>query len=334
MRLGLIILVLFTSQLQASRNIELNKIKNEWQKAYRAKDWDRAIEVGLKHVKLSTKKARPSYNLSCAYALSGDKDKAVHWLGMSAERGWGFVGTMLRDKDLDSIRDHPDYPLILAKMKANNAHNLEAFKHKTGDAIIRTFIPDRYDATKPAPLIVALHGMGSNADQFSRTWKPMANDFGAILAAPQGMSRMSNGGFHWGTVEEGVYLINRTIDKVSQQYSVDPDRIILTGFSQGASVSFIFAMRHPDRIAGVIPVAGFYDHAVAPVSSMTGAAKPRFYIMNGANDVEADNNRWACKLLNEAGIKAEVKIFPNVGHAFPPNYPAEFKKAIAFVLGK
>ena len=38
--------------------------------------------------------------------------------------------------------------------------------------------------------------------------------------------------------------------------------------------------------------------------------------------------------LKWSGIKAEVKIFDGVGYAFQYNYPAEFKKAIEFVLGE
>ena len=35
---------------------------------------------------------------------------------------------MLRDPDLDAIRDHPEFSGVVARIKANNARVLEKFK--------------------------------------------------------------------------------------------------------------------------------------------------------------------------------------------------------------
>ncbi len=353
------VLIAGVTTIQAETDNQLQSLNQQMRQAMRAKNWDKAIKIGLHFASVAPNRNTPAYNLACSYARKGDSDSAIDWLSKAAENGFSYVASMLRDDDLDSIRKHPDYETVLAKIKQNNAHNFERFvKEVAPNAIVKLFRPRNYNASKPAPLIVALHGMGSNANQFARHWKSLANEFDAILAVPQGMGKMGNGGYHWGTAEQGMYLVTQAIEKASNKYNVDKKRIILTGFSQGASVSFMYAIKHPQNISGIIPMSGYYDSDFASISSMvhdshkaggpnstensqvsgdsnlTSSSQPypRFYIINGSQDREADNNRLACKLLKEAGVKAEVKIFPGVGHAFPPNAPKEFRIALEFVL--
>src|SRR5687768_18243942 len=79
-------------------------------------------------------RARDAYNRACVEALAGRKDAAVASLARAADMGFPFTATMLRDTDLDSIRDHPGYPAVVERIRANNARALEAFKVAAADA--------------------------------------------------------------------------------------------------------------------------------------------------------------------------------------------------------
>ncbi len=155
-----------------------------------------------------------------------------------------------------------------------------------------------------------------------------------MLVVPQGLGDVRGAGYHWGKVEEGEYLLLRAIRKAKEDYRIDDKRVVLTGFSQGGSLTFDVALRHPQVVTGAIPVAGSFDERIAPLPEGPREGLPRFCIINGALDKQADNNRLAAKKLEAAGAAVEIKIYHGIGHAFPPNRHAELRTALEFVLSE
>jgi predicted esterase len=310
---------------------EVRQLIVEMQRVLDAGDTARAVEIGRKLVDLQPDASGPAYNLACAYARAGNNEKSVAWLQTSAERGFSYIATMLRDKDLDTIRDYAGFAAAVELIKKNNAGALELFKTEAERAKIVTTLPPHFDKTKRVPLIVALHGYGSDAQDIASAWRGPAASAGAILIAPQALQK-AGGGFSWGVVEQGEFLVMRAIEKTQAEYNVDPKRIILTGFSQGGGMCFTIGVRHPEMLAGVISIAGYYDHRVDPFPAQASVKLPKFVIMNGANDESADNNRDAAKRLEAISVPVLFRIYENVGHAFPPNREQELERALQFIL--
>ena len=274
---------------------------------------------------------REAYNDACRLALAGQKDAAVASLGRAADLGFAFTATLLRDPDLDTIRDHPGYAEVLARVRANNAAALEKFKVAAADAKVLVFKPLKHDPSKPAPLVVALHGAGDTAEAFAPAWRRAASEVGAVLAVPQGMNPRGKG-FDWGVVEQGSHLVLRAIEKARAEAAIDDSKIVLAGFSNGGAQAFIQGLQDPDRFAGVLTIAGFYDERVAPVP--VGRRLPRFAILNGERDEEAKNNRKGAAALRKAGGQVKLEIYPGVGHSFPPDHEAELASALRFLLAR
>jgi predicted esterase len=273
--------------------------------------------------------ARAAYNRACVQALAGEKDKAVASLGRAAELGFAFTATMLRDPDLDPIRAHPGFPAVVARIRENNARALEKFKVAAEGAKVLVFLPAHGETRRPAPLIVALHGSGGTADDFAPVWREVASDLGAVLAVPQGLNRAGQG-YDWGVVEQGSHLVLRAIEKARAEAAIDDSRIVLAGFSNGASQAFIQGLQDPGRFAGILSVSGFYDERVAPVPA--GRRLPRFAILNGERDEEAANNRKGAAALRAAGGQVKLEIYPG-GHTFPPDRDRALRSALRFLLG-
>jgi len=221
---------------------------------------------------------------------------------------------------------------------ARDAYNLacvHALAGKKGEAVAAlgraADLGFAYTSTmlEPAPLIVALHGTGGTAEGFAPLWRRVASDLGAVLAVPQGINPAGRG-FDWGVVEQGSHLVLRAIERARAEAEIDESRIVVAGFSNGASQAFIQALLEPDRFAGVLSVSGFYDERVAPVRS--GRRLPRFAILNGERDEEAGNNRRAARALRAAGGKVKLEIYPGLGHSFPPDQERELRSALEFLL--
>jgi hypothetical protein len=87
--------------------------------AYKAKDYLAAIENVKKAVELIPDHPTLFYNLACVNALAGRKTEALALLSKVAEMG--LVVPADKDKDLDAIKDTPEFKLILKRFEASKA---------------------------------------------------------------------------------------------------------------------------------------------------------------------------------------------------------------------
>jgi phospholipase/carboxylesterase len=125
-----------------------------------------------------------------------------------------------------------------------------------------------------APLLLLLHGKGSNeedlfalADEFDprfcvvsarapnmigpRAWAWYHLRFvpgGSVAEAPE--------------VEESRLALLGFIDDIVASHGLDPERIFLAGFSQGAIMGVAVALTRPRGIAGVVAMSGRFLHEI------------------------------------------------------------------------
>ncbi len=318
---------------QVDAPLKSGELARQYMKAHSAGDYPKAIEIGKQWASLKPKDNGAAYNLACAYALNGDADEAIEWLQKSTERGWDDPGHIMRDTDLVSLRDHPAFKAVVEKATENQKPRLERAA-RSKPLIIVPPSPEPWDSSRAAPLIVALHGRGGTAEGFVDEWKDVAAAAGAILALPRAVRSVSMSGFGWTGADEAEAIVNSALKQVTEQYAIDSKRIVLTGFSQGGSMSYIIAGRQPARFRGVIPVGGFYDPALATPRSMSPSGGAKYYIMVGDSDrpdvVQA--NRRAAADLQSTGLEVKLVVFPGLGHAFPENRSDELTKALDFVF--
>lgn len=139
------------------------------------------------------------------------------------------------------------------------------------------------------PLVLVLHGGGGNGlNAIEMTgFDRKALDEGFIALFPEGTGRtvlLTWNADHccaYAMTEEidDVGFIAALIDEMLRSYPVDPDRIYVTGMSNGAMMTHRVAIAMPDRIAAIAPVVGalFGDEPLpaGPVPAI---------VINGADD--------------------------------------------------
>jgi hypothetical protein len=128
------------------------------------------------------------------------------------------------------------------------------------------YVPPDYDPSRRYPLLVMLHGGSSNGnlflgvvlgnnmdwltysrhlwDEYTPRWSP---DW--IIVAPDGFGQVL-----WRWMGEADVL--QVIDDVSAHYSVDSERVVLNGLSNGGVGSYSLGMRHASRFSLVLAMAG------------------------------------------------------------------------------
>src|SRR5262245_19466349 len=136
---------------------------------------------------------------------------------------------------------------------------------------------------EPRPTILMLHGAGGTAAwaRDETLWDRSADRHGFVVAYPDGLAvdpnlpsgflnnpQVWNAGAGPGLIvnrgPDDVAFLEAVIDDIGGRTAVDPNRIYLTGFSNGAAMTFRFAAERACRVAAIAPVAGYCPH-VAPI---------------------------------------------------------------------
>jgi poly(3-hydroxybutyrate) depolymerase len=131
----------------------------------------------------------------------------------------------------------------------------------------RVYIPKTYDASRPVPLVVALHGLGASEDSwmdgYQRQLPALAEKYGYIAVSPLGYRVDGFYGYSYGNdaasrrkqalSEQDVIQV---LARVRQQYRIDDTRIYLMGHSMGAIGTWVLAAKYPDIWAALGPIAG------------------------------------------------------------------------------
>lgn len=322
------------SDAAAETPIRLSAAADELHLAFRRLDWPVAAQTA----KSLVTEGRPDdpypvYYLAAAQARAGEKEDALRSLATSIERGWFQVSALERDSDLESIRSAPEFVDLLDKARRTEGARLERYKSSADHLRLTKSYPQNYSSTTPTPLILAFHGFGSSGPEIEMVWRKAADEVGAILIAPTATHATQLGQYGWGSTEESEAIVLALVDQMTKSHAADPSKIILTGFAQGASLAVAVGLRHPGRFAGVIPICGVFDPASATIPLKGMSYSPRFAILNGADDAEAENNRTATRLLARTGVPVRLRLYPGIGHALPRDADAELRSAARFVLG-
>lgn len=166
--------------------------------------------------------------------------------------------------------------------------------------------PAGYDARTPRPVVVMLHGGGGTAQvaAFETGWPRKADESGFLAVFPEATARHPSRPSHFRTnpqlwndgsdrfypgqkAPDDVGFLNALLDDLQSRFAVDSRRIYVTGFSNGASMSFRFAAESSDRIAAIAPVAGAcWVESVSlerpvPMCYISGTADPLNLIAGG-----------------------------------------------------
>lgn len=208
-------------------------------------------------------------------------------------------------------------------------------------------IPQDLDLSQPVPLFVWLHGRGDQLtdlhflnDRMTKAGQISPSQ--AIVLHPYG--RHCVGYKHAGETD-----VLEAIAHVSSQYAIDPNRIVLIGFSMGGAGAWHIGAHFADQFVAVSPGAGFVE--TARYNNLQPADYPPPYeqLLWGQYDVpayvrnlfnvptiaysgEEDKQIQAARMMEDAfqaqGRTLTHVIGPGVGHKYHPQSLQEILEKI------
>ncbi|OZJ02864.1 hypothetical protein BZG36_04081 [Bifiguratus adelaidae] len=174
------------------------------------------------------------------------------------------------------------------------------------------YLPPDYDASRPWPLVLFLHGYGERGHDIDRirfnglpALIDKGSDFPFVMVAPQ--------------LPESTFLnqwesdvLNQLLVQIQDRYTIDDRRIYLTGLSMGGYGTWDMAITYPTRFAAIAPICGGGDPSLVhrikhlPVWAFHGARDPV---------VPVERSNEMIQALRDAGsTQAQLTIFPELEH--------------------
>ena len=190
------------------------------------------------------------------------------------------------------------------------------------------------------PLLLLLHGYGSNAEDLFSFANELPDEYYVISA--QAPYDLQYGSYAWYAInfdadqnkfsdneqaKSSRDLIAGFIDELILNYPIDPKAVSLLGFSQGAILSYAIALSHPEKINKVIALSGYINDDIFEDNYKNNdLSKLSIFASHGVVD-QVIPVSWARKttpFLDALGIESVYKEYP-IGHGISPQIFADFK---------
>lgn len=181
--------------------------------------------------------------------------------------------------------------------------------------------------TANPPLLLLMHGVGSNEkDLFG-----LANylDERYLIVSARAPFKIAEGSYKWydldfstgvrrtniNEAEKSLQLILQFLDELQAKYHYDKQRVIVSGFSQGAIMSLCVGLTHPEKVRGI---GVFSGRVLEEVVKPKLAAKDKFkhfeaFVSHGTHDgvLPVSDARNTKKLLESLQIKTSYHEYPS-----------------------
>ncbi len=186
------------------------------------------------------------------------------------------------------------------------------------------YVPPGYTPESPAPFALSLHGAGGRAENGLWPLRELADSAGIILLAPS--SRRQTWDLLTGGFGPDVAVLDDALRQTFDRYAVDPHRLAIGGFSDGASYALTLGLMNGDMFTHILAYSpGF----MAP---MDQRGSPRVYISHGTNDSVLAIDRCSRRIvpqLQRAGYDVTYREFMGP-HTVPPEIARE---SLSWLLG-
>ena len=193
----------------------------------------------------------------------------------------------------------------------------------------RLLIPEPYDAARQYPLVVFFHGAGERGSDnraqlvhgTSLFLKPESRErFPCFVVAPQCPNNQQWVDMPWGTdsgtrpdqPSASMRMALEIVAALPRQFSIDTNRLYVTGLSMGGYATWDCLTRLPNRFAAGVPICGGGDEKTVT----TAVAQVPVWAFHSADDgaVKVGRTRRMIAAMRQAGGQPKYFEYTGLGH--------------------
>jgi phospholipase/carboxylesterase len=177
------------------------------------------------------------------------------------------------------------------------------------------YVPEYYTSDRAWPLVMALHGGRGDGRAFLWSWLRDARSRGAILVAPTAT------GPTWALMGDDTDTPNlgRILRIVRQRCNVDPDRVLLTGMSDGGTFCYVSGLERDSPFTHLAPIAATFHPLMAGMADAERLQGLPVYLVHGRLDwmFPVEVARRARQTLSTAGAAVTYRELDDLSHTYP-----------------
>ncbi len=175
-------------------------------------------------------------------------------------------------------------------------------------------LPPKASLRRPAPAVVMLHGW--SGDECAMWLFKQTVPADTAIITPRAPYSLETGGFIWfeseATWRKSMVLMQAFLTALPDAYPLDPHRLILMGFSQGAAMVNSLVLNGTTSVAGAVSLAGFvpdFDFTSADISGLPA------FIAHGNRDkvIPVEKGRRTRDVYTQAGANVTYGEY-SAGH--------------------
>jgi phospholipase/carboxylesterase len=211
-----------------------------------------------------------------------------------------------------------DNPALLQRLAAppNPGTGVFHFGNTTNErGGFSVFVPSWYDAARPVPMIMALHGGSGHGRLFLWNWLPEARSRGMIVVSPTAT------GSTWSLMEPEIdsQNLDAILGQVRGRWNIDPTHMLLTGMSDGGTFTLLSGLTAASPFTHLAPAAASFHPLMLAMTDPGRLTDLPIHLTHGAQDwmFPVDMARTAHRTLAAAGAAVMYREIADLSHAYP-----------------
>ncbi len=208
----------------------------------------------------------------------------------------------------------------------------QSFVYNNTNRQYRLYLPAGYITAQHYPLVMTLHGLGDNMNNFSNIGMNLVADTAKfIVLVPQALVDATTGAPAWnsGAGALGIYpnanvddvgFLNALIDTLQNNYSINKNRIYSCGFSMGGYMTQRLGCQLTDKFAAIASMAGTMGSGlgactpsrVIPVAHFHGTGDMVVPYTNNNSGIDADSLVRFWVLKNGCNPTPAMNTLPDI----------------------
>lgn len=178
------------------------------------------------------------------------------------------------------------------------------------------YVPEYWDASERWPLVVALHGGSGHGRDFLWTWLREARSRGVIVLSATARDRT------WSIIDPEHDIdaepLLANVAQVMERWNVDPDKVLLTGMSDGATYAMLHGLMENVPYTHLAALSGVFHPLNMINGNILRAAGKPIYVVHGLMDwmFPIDVAQMTRDQLTAVGAELVYREIPDLSHTY------------------
>lgn len=180
------------------------------------------------------------------------------------------------------------------------------------------YVPETYDAARPHPLVVALHGGSGKGRTFLWSWLRAARSRAAILIAPTSLGQT------WALQGEDIDSphLARIVAFARDRWNIDPARLLMTGMSDGGTFSYVSGLQKESPFTHLAPFSAAFHPMLGSFADAERVKGLPVHIVHGTLDwmFPPELAQMARDWFVQAGANVSFHEIADLSHTYAPEF--------------